>query len=80
MSRFHHFCIQNELRLFPHLSDKPKQRDESYKRLWKDLYKYVRLYSVNSPMHVKLPQHMERLWPEMSKGKFLNYFCLLEFR
>ena len=67
ISRFHQFCMQNELRLFPSLSDKPKQREESYKRLWRDLYKYVRVYSVNSQIHSKLYQHMERLWPENSK-------------
>ena len=66
--------MTNEIRIFPHLSDKPRQREESYRKLWTELYRFIKIYAHISPAHYRIQQHLERTWPEQSKGKFLRKF------
>lgn len=58
----------NEIRLFPNFNDKPKARQESYQRLWKELYLYVKQFTDLSLSHAQITAALERMWPEMCKG------------
>jgi hypothetical protein len=62
----------NEIRLFPQFTDKPKLRQDAYQKLWKELYNYISLYASTSESHLRIHQHMEKLWPDLCKGIYIK--------
>jgi len=63
ITRFYQLASQNEVRMFPSLSDRTLVRFDAYKKAWGELHKFLKAHA-QSKEHQQLLSLMQRLWKD----------------